>query len=60
MLWEVAVLLVAITFMVVNMWSIILNTMVLKKFAPYMDRMMKVCGKMMEQMEEAFEDEDEK
>lgn len=58
MLWEVALLLVAITFMVVNIWSVIINTMVLKKMAPFMERMMRISDKAMKQCEELFEDED--
>ena len=59
MLWEVAVLLVAITFMAVNIWSIVINTMVLKKFAPLWDRLMKMSDKFMKEIEdELFDNED--
>lgn len=59
MLWEVALVLVAITFMAVNMWSIIVNTMVLKKMSPIIDRMVKFGDKWMELLEkELFDDED--
>lgn len=59
MLWEVAVLLVAITFMVVNIWSIIINTMVLKKMAPLWERLMKMSDKFMKELEEEMFDDEE-
>ena len=57
MLWEVALVLVAITFMVVNIWSIILNTMVLKKTLPITDRIVKIGDKALGYYEKLIDEE---
>lgn len=56
MIWQVALLLVALTFMFVNVWSVILNIKILNKTSPLFDRMLTFSEKWMDQMEEDFED----
>ena len=56
MIWQVALLIVALTFMFVNVWSVILNIKILNKTSPLFDRMLTFSEKWMDQMEEDFED----
>lgn len=59
MLWEVALVIMALTFMIVNIWSVVVNTMMLKKTVPFMDRFMKIADKSLDQLEELFDESDE-
>ena len=59
MLWEVALVIMALTFMIVNIWSVIINTMMLRKTIPFMDRFMKIADKSLNQLEELFDESDE-
>ena len=59
MLWEVALVIMALTFMIVNIWSVVVNTMMLKKAVPFMDRFMKIADKSLDQLEELFDESDE-
>ena len=45
MIWQVALLLVAVTFMIVNLWTIYYNMKMLKKIAPIWDKMMIIADK---------------
>lgn len=57
MIWQVALLIVALTFMFVNVWSVILNIKILNKTSPLFDRMLTFSEKWMDQIEEEdFED----
>ena len=59
MIWQVALLIVALTFMFVNVWSVILNIKILNKTLPLFDRMLTFSEKWMDQMEEDFDKKSE-
>lgn len=58
-LWEIAVLILSITVMVVNLWNIYLNTKLLQKFAPFLDKCMDVSDKFMDLALDQFKEDKE-
>lgn len=58
-LWEVALIIISVTVMVVNLWNIYFSTKLLKKYEPFLDKCMKVCDAMLDQTIELFKKEDD-
>lgn len=58
-LWEVAVLIIAVTVMVVNVWNVFLTTKILLKYEPFLDKCMGVANKAMDATAKLFEEEDD-
>lgn len=57
-LWEVALLIISLTFMIVNTWNVILTTKLLKKYEPIADKSIKVIDKVIDKTIEQFEDDE--
>lgn len=55
-IWEIALLLAGITYMMVNLWSIITSTKLLKKLEPLVDKSYKITEKF---IDAAIKDMDE-
>lgn len=58
-LWEVALLVVAITVMVVNLWNMFLTTKMLKKYEPLLDKTLTVFDKATDWLLKQYEEDDE-
>ena len=58
-LWDVAILILAVTVMVVNLWNIFLTTKLMTKYEPLLDKSMNLCNKAMDWIAKQYEIDDE-
>lgn len=58
-LWEVALIIIAVTVMVVNIWQMIISTRVLLKTLPLLDKTVKFSDLFMKQMLSSLEEDDD-
>lgn len=57
-LWEVALIIIALTVMIVNIWQMIISTKVLVKTLPLLDKTVKFSDLFMKQMLSTLEEDD--
>lgn len=55
-IWELGVLIMAVTFMVINVWNMFITTKLLGKFMPMVDKSVKLFDKMLDQANDEMDD----